>query len=118
MGSSMPRSALRVPSDMVNRRSWVRSTRASRSALDAIRLTASRMMAPSANPAQASVCRLMRPAAAAARSRALVVFCVVPAMVSEPSGGLALIDDDLVGEQREHDQRHVEDDGGQIDDAL
>ncbi len=31
------------------------------------------------------------------------------------SGSLALVDDDLVGKQREHDQRDVEDDGGEIE---
>jgi hypothetical protein len=55
----------------------------SESALEAIRLTASRMMAPSAKLAQASVRRLMRPAAAAARPSVLVVFCVFAAMVGD-----------------------------------
>src|SRR5512145_3519140 len=112
----MALSALRVPSEMVKRRSLVRSNLASRSALDAIRLTDNSMMAASATPPQASVRRLNPPAADAARST--TPLRVVSAMMMRPSGGLALIDDDLVGEQGKDDQRHVEDDGGQVEDAL
>src|SRR5688572_21684903 len=117
MGSSMALSALRVPSEMVNRRSLVRSKRASRIAFDAMRLTDSSVTAASTTPPTASVRRLNRLAVATAWSTAPVAFFLASA-IGNTSSRLALVDDDLVHEQCEGDQGQVEHDGGQIEDAL
>ena len=118
IGSSMARSALRVPSEIVKRWSLVRSSLASRSALEAIRLTARRMIAPSAIAAQAS----MTPVDAGDGSRRAIegarLLCTGLRHDELTLGGLALVDDDLVGEQGEQDQRDVEDEGRQIENAA
>src|SRR5262245_22555432 len=103
---------------MVNSRSFVRSKRASRSAFDAIRFTDSSVTAASTTPPTASVRRLNRPAEATAWSTAPATLLLASAMTGGPSRRLALVDDDLVHEQREDDQRQVEDDRGHSQDAL
>src|SRR5262245_18190033 len=113
MGSSMERSMLRAPLEIVNNRCCVRSALALRNALLANRLTLKSRMKARPTLVQASVWRGSRAQRVTSQSaagwntwrslsRVLCTGC-------PPSVGFLQLDEDAVGEQGKGDQRQVED---------
>src|SRR4029450_11309956 len=113
MGSSMERSMLRVPLEIVNSRCAGRSALALGKALLANRLTLKSRIKARPTLVQASVCRGSRAQSATSQSaagrnswrslsRVLCTGC-------PPSVGFLQLDEDAVGEQGEGDERNVED---------
>src|ERR1700730_18554291 len=98
MGSSTRASVLRVPSDSVNRRCWVRSSRAERSRRSEMTLTATNSTATATRATSAAV----------RRDRDLIAASI----------RFLEIDDEAIGDQERADDREKEHDVAQIDDAA
>src|SRR5262249_57502781 len=122
MGSSMERSMLRVPLEIVNRRCCVRSALALRNALLAKRLTLRSRMKARPTLVQASVWRGSRAQRVTSQSTAgrnnwrslSRVLCTG----GPPSVGFLQLDEDAVGKQGKGDDRQIQDDRCQIQHTL